>query len=106
MDSGYIIVKDPSDQDRKLDQICEDVRKAAQIDVHIISYHWTMIPIRRNGTALGRGGAVYTTFKLENDWKNLPVGMAGQYWDKDREVPQAGDSGLRRIQGCHGESPL
>ena len=87
MDSGYIILKDPSDQDRKLDQICENVRKAAQVDVHIISYHWTMIPIRRNGTAPGRGDSVYSTFKLENDWKNLPVGIAGpvsynEYWER------------------------
>jgi mannonate dehydratase len=87
MDSGYIILKDPSDQDKKLDQICDNVRKAAQIDVRIISYHWTMIPIRRNGTAPGRGDAVYSTFKLENDWKSLPVGMAGpvsynEYWER------------------------
>lgn len=87
MDSGYIILKDPSDQDKKLDQICENVRKAAQVDVHIISQHWTMIPIRRNGTAPGRGDAVYSTFKLENDWKNLPEGMAGhvtynEYWER------------------------
>jgi mannonate dehydratase len=87
MDSGYIILKDPSDQDRKLDQICDNVRKAAQVDVRIISYHWTMIPIRRNGTVPGRGDAVYSTFKLENDWKNLPAGMAGpvsynEYWER------------------------
>ena len=86
-DSGYIILKNPSDQDRKLDQICENVRKAAQVDVRIISYHWTMIPIRRNGTAPGRGDSVYSTFKLENDWKNLPVGIAGpvsynEYWER------------------------
>ncbi len=87
MDSGYIVLKDPSDQDRKLDQICENVRKAAQVDVHIVSYHWTMIPIRRNGTAAGRGDSVYTTFKLENDWKNLPESYAGhvtyaEYWER------------------------
>jgi mannonate dehydratase len=86
-DSGYIILKDPSDQDRKLDQICDNVRKAAQVDVRIISYHWTMIPIRRNGTTPGRGDALYSTFKLENDWKNLPVGIAGpvsynEYWER------------------------
>ncbi len=87
MDSGYIVLKDPSDQDKKLDQICENIRKAAQVDVHIISQHRTMVPIRRNGTAPGRGDAVYTTFKLENDWKSLPEGMAGhvtydEYWER------------------------
>jgi mannonate dehydratase len=87
MDSGYIVLKKGSDQDKKIDQICENVRKAAQVDVHIISQHWTMIPIRRNGTAPGRGGAVYTTFKLENDWQKLPEGIAGhvtvdEYWER------------------------
>jgi mannonate dehydratase len=87
MDSGYIILKQKSDQDKKIDQISENIRKAAQVDVHLISQHWTMIPIRRNGTAPGRGGAVYTTFKLENDWKSLPEGVAGhvgynEYWER------------------------
>jgi mannonate dehydratase len=87
LDSGYIVLKDPSDQDKKLDQICENIRKSALVDVHIVSYHWTMIPIRRNGTAPGRGDAVYTTFKLENDWKSLPEGIAGhvtydEYWKR------------------------
>jgi mannonate dehydratase len=87
MDSGYIVLKDKSDQDKKIDQICDNVRKAAQVDVHIISQHWTMIPIRRNGTAPGRGGSTYESFKLEDDWKKLPVGMAGivsfnEYWDR------------------------
>ena len=86
MDSGYIILKQKPDQDKKIDQISENIRKAAQVDVHLISQHWTMIPIRRNGTAPGRGGAVYTTFKLENDWRSLPEGVAGhvsynEYWN-------------------------
>ena len=87
MDSGYIVLKQKSDQDKKIDQISENIRKAAQVNVHLISQHWTMIPIRRNGTAPGRGGAVYTTFKLENDWKSLPEGIAGhvsynEYWER------------------------
>jgi mannonate dehydratase len=87
MDSGYIVLKKGSDRDKKLDQICDNVRKAAQVDVHIISQHWTMIPIRRNGTAPGRGESVYTTFQLENDWQKLPEGIAGHvtvddYWER------------------------
>ncbi len=87
MDSGYIVLKKGPDRDRKLDQVCDNIRKAAQVDVRLISQHWTMIPIRRNGTAPGRGGSVYTTFKLENDWRKLPDGIAGQvsyneYWER------------------------
>jgi mannonate dehydratase len=87
MDSGYIVLNNKSDQQKKLDQICENVRKASLVDVHLMSQHWTMIPIRRNALTAGRGGASYVTFKLEDDWKKLPVGSAGivsfnEYWDR------------------------
>lgn len=87
MDSGYILLRDPAEQDRKLDQVCDNIRKTAQVDVHIVSQHWTMIPIRRNGAEPGRGDSTYPTFKLEKDWQSLPVGKAGrvssaEYWER------------------------
>jgi mannonate dehydratase len=87
MDSGYIVMKAGPDREKKLDQICENIRKTSQVGVGLISQHWTMIPIRRNGTSPGRGGATYATFKLEEDWKALPVGIAGhvsqdEYWER------------------------
>jgi mannonate dehydratase len=49
--------------------------------------HLQFAPLIDSPTAPGRGDAVYTTFKLENDWKNLPVGIAGpvsynEYWER------------------------
>jgi mannonate dehydratase len=46
-----------------------------------------VIPIRRNGHAPGRGGSTYEAFKLEPNWKELPVGKAGNvssddYWER------------------------
>jgi mannonate dehydratase len=87
MDSGYILLKPGSDRERKLDQICENIRKSAQVGVGIISQHWTAIPIRRNGKQPGRGDSVYTTFKLERNWKDLPVTQYGhlsydEYWER------------------------
>ena len=87
MDSGYIVMKPGPDRERKLDQICENVRKAHAIGVCLISQHWTAIPIRRNGTEAGRGDSVYSTFKLETNWKQLPVAEYGtvsyeEYWDR------------------------
>jgi mannonate dehydratase len=87
MDSGYIVMKPGPDRDRKIDQICENIRKTHLVGVGLISQHWTMIPIRRNGKAPGRGGATYETFKLEDNWKSLPAGIAGtvskeEYWDR------------------------
>jgi mannonate dehydratase len=87
MDSGYIVMKAGPERDRKLDQICENIRKTRAVGVGLISQHWTAIPIRRNGTQPGRGGSVYPSFKLEPNWKDLPVGAFGplrydEYWER------------------------
>ena len=87
MDSGYIVMKPGPERDRKIDQILENVRKTHLVGVGLISQHWTMIPIRRNGKEPGRGGSTYETFKLEENWKDLPAGIAGdvnseEYWER------------------------
>ena len=87
MDSGYIVMKPGDERDRKLDQVCENVRKARAVGVGLISQHWTAIPIRRNGTRPGRGDSVYPTFKLEQNWRDLPVNPWGtlsydEYWER------------------------
>lgn len=87
MDSGYIVMKPGPDRDRKLDQICDNIRKAHEVGVGVISVHWTAIPIRRNGTQPGRGDSTYPSFKLESNWKDLPVGAFGklsfdEYWER------------------------
>ena len=87
MDSGYIVMKPGADRERKLDQICENIRKTHEVGVGLISQHWTVIPIRRNGTEPGRGDSVYPTFKLESNWKDLPVAAYGkvgydEYWER------------------------
>ena len=87
MDSGYIVMKPGPDRDRKLDQVCDNIRKTRAIGVGLISQHWTAIPIRRNGTEPGRGDSVYPTFKLESNWKGLPETPYGrlsfdEYWER------------------------
>lgn len=87
MDSGYIVMKPGPERDRKLDQVCENIRKAHAVGVGVISVHWTAIPIRRNGTQTGRGDSTYPSFKLESNWKDLPVGAFGklsfdEYWER------------------------
>lgn len=87
MDSGYIVMKPGPERERKLDQVCENIRKARAVGVGLISQHWTAIPIRRNGTEPGRGDSVYSTFKLESNWKELPVSPYGtvsfdEYWER------------------------
>jgi mannonate dehydratase len=87
MDSGYIVMNPGAERDHKLDQVCENIRKTRAIGVGLISQHWTAIPIRRNGTEPGRGDSEYPTFKLEPNWKDLPVGPFGklsydEYWER------------------------
>jgi mannonate dehydratase len=87
MDAGYIYLPPGPARDRRLASIIGNIQKAAQVGVKVITMHWTLIPIRRNRRTAGRGGSSYHGFKLEDDWKSLPVGTHGvvseeQYWER------------------------
>ena len=88
MDSAYIIMKEGPVRERYLDIIRENIRRAGQAGAKLVTMHWTMIPIYRNFTVPGRGGAAYVGFKLEPNWKDLPVyGPSGRvsladYWGR------------------------
>jgi mannonate dehydratase len=87
MDADYIMLPKGSERDRKLDAILGNIQKASQVGVKVITHHWTVIPIRRNTQTPGRGGVTYAAFKLEENWKDLPVGKAGRvssddYWER------------------------
>jgi mannonate dehydratase len=105
MDAEYIMLPPGPARDRRLDAILDNIRKASQVGVKVITYHWTVIPIRRNGERPGRGGSTYVSFKLEPNWKDLPVGRAGRvthddYWERithflERAVPVAKEHDVR-----------
>ena len=85
MGADYITLPKGAERDRELDTILGNIKKAADVGVKIITYHWTVIPIRRNGRTAGRGGSTYAAFKLEDDWRSLPAGKSGRvssddYW--------------------------
>ena len=87
MDSEYIMLPKGSERDRRLDAIMGNIQKASQAGVKVVTHHWTVIPIRRNAQTAGRGGSTYSAFKLEDNWKELPVGKAGrvssdEYWER------------------------
>ena len=87
MDSGYIYLKSGADRDQKLEEIAGNIQKASKVGVKVITVHWTMIPIRRNGLTKGRGGSSYRSFKLEDNWQDLPVETNGvvssdDYWER------------------------
>ena len=87
MDDDYIRLRPGVERGRKLDVIAGNIEKASQVGVKVITHHWTVIPIRRNSQSPGRGGSTYVAFKLEENWKELPVGRAGKvssddYWER------------------------
>ncbi|MBI1787971.1 MAG: mannonate dehydratase [Acidobacteria bacterium] len=113
MEPTYITQSQRADRDRHLDQIVGNIRKAAQVGVGIITYHWTVIPIRRNQNRPGRGGVTYSAFKLEDNWRNLPVGPSGrvsseEYWERiayflEKAIPAAKENNVR--MACHPYDP-
>jgi mannonate dehydratase len=113
MDPDYITLPKGPERDRKLDNIIENIRKASAVGVKIITYHWTVIPIRRNRQTSGRGGVTYASFQLEDNWKDLPVGKAGRvssedYWERishflEKVIPAAREHDVR--MACHPYDP-
>jgi mannonate dehydratase len=87
MDSSYIYIAPGAERDKKIAEIIENIKKASEVGVKVITMHWTMIPIRRNGHTVGRGNSSYETFKLEDNWKDLPPTSKGRlsytdYWER------------------------
>ena len=87
MAPDYITLGKGPERDRELNNILGNIQKASQVGVKVITYHWTVIPIRRNRQTPGRGNVTYAGFKLEDNWKELPVGKSGrvssdEYWER------------------------
>jgi mannonate dehydratase len=113
MDPRYITLPKGLERDRELDNIIGNIRKASEVGVRIITYHWTVIPIRRNKRTPGRGGATYSGFQLEDNWQDLPVGKSGEvssedYWERityflEKVIPVAREHDVR--MACHPYDP-
>jgi mannonate dehydratase len=113
MDPAYITLAKGPERDRELDVVIGNIRKAAGVGVKLITYHWTVIPIRRNRKTQGRGNATYAGFRLEEKWKELPAGKSGrvsseEYWERiayflEKAIPVAKECDVR--MACHPYDP-
>ena len=113
MDAGYIALRKGPERDRYVETITGNIEKASRVGVKVISYHWTLIPIRRNRQTAGRGNSRYTGFKLEENWRELPAGKAGtvsaeEYWERiayflEKVIPAAKHYDVR--MACHPYDP-
>ncbi len=113
MDADYITLKKSDERDREIETIIGNLQKASQVGVKIVTYHWTVIPIRRNTQTTGRGNATYAGFKLEDRWRDLPIGKSGKvssedYWERityflEKVIPAAKQNNVR--MACHPYDP-
>jgi mannonate dehydratase len=113
MEPTYITLPKGPERDREIEAIAGNIAKAAETGVRIITYHWTVIPIRRNRSTTGRGNVTHAGFKLEENWRDLPVGKSGrvssqQYWDRigyflEKVIPAAKAHDVRLA--CHPYDP-
>jgi len=113
MEPTYITFPKSAERDRELEHILGNIQKAAAVGVKIITYHWTVIPIRRNRETSGRGKVIYSGFKLEDNWRDLLVGASGRvrsedYWERittflQKVIPVAKQHDVR--MACHPYDP-
>jgi len=113
MDPRYITLPRGSERDREIDTVIGNIQKAAEVDVKLITYHWTVIPIRRNRQTRGRGNSTYEGFQIEPNWRDLAISAAGRvssedYWERiahflERVVPAAKRYDVRLA--CHPYDP-
>ncbi len=113
MPADYIQLRKGPERDRALESILGNIQKASQVGAKFISYHWTLIPIRRNKKTQGRGGVTYDAFQLEENWQDLPVGTAGKvsaedYWERigyflEKVIPVAKQYDVK--MACHPYDP-
>ena len=113
MEPTYITLPKGAQRDRELENILGNIQKASAVGVKIITYHWTVIPIRRNRETSGRGKVTYSGFKLEENWRDLPVGKSGkvsseEYWERiatflEKVIPVAKQHNVR--MACHPYDP-
>jgi mannonate dehydratase len=113
MDASYITLRKGPERDRELDNIIGNIQKTSELGVRLITYHWTVIPIRRNRQTSGRGRVTYAAFDLEEGWKDLPVGKSGRvtsedYWERigyflEKVIPAAKRHDVR--MACHPYDP-
>lgn len=101
------------ERDTEIEVILGNIKKAAEIDVQIVRYHWRILPIMRNGTKPRRGGSSYRTWDIEENWKELPLSTAGRvtedmWWERyswflERILPVAEEYKVR--MACHLPDP-
>lgn len=82
---------------------------AGKVGIGAIRYHQRTLPIFRNLDIIGRGGSIAAGWKIEKNWRDLPLTAAGRIseeeswervqWFLDRVIPVAEEYKVR--MACH-----
>lgn len=101
------------EREKEIEVILGNIRKAGEIGVSTIRYHWRILPILRNGTTPGRGGSTYRKWDLEENWEELPMSAVGRvteemWWERyswflERVLPVAEQYNVK--MACHLPDP-
>ncbi len=78
MEPNYITLPKGAERDRELDNIIGNIQKASEVGVKIITYHWTVIPIRRNRETSGRGKSHLLRFQARGELEGSARGKVRQ----------------------------
>jgi mannonate dehydratase len=111
-DKAVMLAKEP-DRQRDLDQACEIIKNCAAAGIPAIKYNLNLLGVLRSGTTPGRGGAIYSTWKLAEAKQEPPLTAAGRVdadmmWERitfflNRVVPVANEYRIRLA--CHPHDP-
>jgi mannonate dehydratase len=109
-----ILLGQSPDRDRDIEQIQTVIRNCARAGIPALRYNLTIVGYQRTGKVPGRGGAEYTTWRLQDaaalDKKQTRAGRvsADVFWERityflERIVPVASEHKVR--MACHPNDP-
>jgi mannonate dehydratase len=109
---AIMLGRDP-DRQQEMDEACEIVRHCARVEVPAIKYNLNLLGVLRTEPTPGRGGSVYSTWRLSGVEHEPPLTAAGVVpadvlweritWFLERIVPVADEHRVRLA--CHPHDP-
>lgn len=108
-----IMLAQSPERDRDIAEIQQLIRDCARAGIPAIKYNMSILGVLRTGRTPGRGGSLYSTWRLKEAKPPTPLTRAGvvnadQFWERityflDRVIPVANEYKIR--MACHPHDP-
>jgi len=108
-----IMLAQSPERDRDIESLQKLIRNCAQAGIPSIKYNMSILGVLRTGRTLGRGDALYHTWKLSEAHPEKPLTRAGhvdadKFWERityflERVIPVANEYKVR--MACHPHDP-